>query len=187
VGLGLACLLGASLIVMMHRSDWVRPVLSWLAGPPTPAEQYPLRKFDPTCRLRGWRTLAAEVDRLRAELRARGEEPVLAATNWSLPGELGLYCEGQPTVYSIGMVQDDRHSQYDLWPGPANDPDSFRGQTFLIVGAVREPLRNCFEQVEETRLVRHLEGEDAIALWGVTVCHGFKGSFPRRPEENVPH
>ena len=49
---------------------------------------------------------------------AEGQEPVIAGSNWSLPGELGIYSEGQPQAVSLGPVFNDRHSQYDLWPGP---------------------------------------------------------------------
>jgi hypothetical protein len=63
----------------------------------------PIRKFDPTARLRGWRTLAAEVDAIRARVRAEsGAEPLVAGTVWNVPGALGAYCAGHPETYSFG-------------------------------------------------------------------------------------
>src|SRR5262249_29425818 len=147
-----ACALGLLLSVLVHHSNWFYPVLKPLAGAPSPANPMPLRDVDPTCRLKGFRTLAAEVDRIRARLRAAGREPVLAASSWALPGEVGFYCEGHPTVYSVGPVFGDRHSQYDLWrPNPIDDGDDFSGRTFVIVSYGNLPLAMAFERVEPTR------------------------------------
>jgi hypothetical protein len=177
-GLGLTCGVGLALTLFVHRSDWLRPVLMPLAGRPTEERPYPLRGLDPTCRLRGWRTLAAEVDRLRAELRARGIEPVLAGAGWALPGELGFYCTGHPTVYSVGPVQGDRHSQYDLWrPNPVADGREFRGRTFLIIGGAGPGVRAAFRRVGPDRTVVHYEVGQPVAGWTITVCHDFHG-FP---------
>jgi hypothetical protein len=153
-------------------------VLVRLAGPPTEGNPQPLRRLDPTCRLRGWRTLAAEVDRIGAELRAAGEEPVLAGSGWNLPGEVGFYCQGQPSVYSFGLALGDRHSQYDLWrPNPVADPARFRGQTFVVVGVGGDVLQAAFDRVGETRYVTHYENDQPIATWAVTVARGYRG-FP---------
>jgi 4-amino-4-deoxy-L-arabinose transferase-like glycosyltransferase len=177
-----ACGLGLLLSVMVHHSEWFYPVLTWVAGRPSPAHFMPLRRFDPTCRLKGWRTLAAEVDRARARLRATGIEPVLAASSWALPGELGFYCEGHPTVYSVGPAIGDRHSQYDLWhPNPIDDVEAFAGRTFIIVAGGEMPLANAFERVETSQVVVHSHDGQPLACWFVTVAHGFRG-FPKLPE-----
>jgi len=179
ITLALACGVGVFLIVAMHRSELIRPALVWLVGPPTDYNPTPLRRLDPTCRLRGWRWLAAEIDRLSEELRQKGKDPVLAGSNWSLPGEIGFYCKGHPQAYSIGLAQKDRHSQYDFWHGPTNDPEAFRGRTFLIVGVVDDRLQLAFDKVEPLRLVIHSEGEHMVSMWGITIAHGFKGFPPR--------
>ncbi len=180
--LGTTIVVGLALTLFVHRSDWLRPILEPLSGPATAGRPYPLRRFDPTCRLKGWRTLAAEVDRLRAEVRQQeGEEPVLVTTGWALPGELGFYCTGHPTVYSIGLVQHDRHSQYDLWrPNPVFDQKVFRGRTFVIVGAPAPEVLQGFGQAGRPREVAYVEDGRPLAGWTVTVCRDFK-SFPFRP------
>ncbi len=178
--LGVACVAGLFLIVVMHRSELVRPVLSWVVGPPTRTNDFPLRRLDPTCRLRGWRTLARRIDELRDQLRAQGEDPVLVACNWSLPGEIGFYCAGHPPVYSIGMAQEDRHSQYDHWSGPVSAPAPFLGRTFLIVGITGTELPETFQKIDPVQLVTHREGKHPIAKWGITIAHGFKGFPPRK-------
>src|SRR5581483_10371263 len=66
-GVASACCLGLATIFLMHYSEAVHPVLARFVGAPTDAQPAPLRKIDPTCRLRGWRLLANEVDALRVE------------------------------------------------------------------------------------------------------------------------
>jgi hypothetical protein len=179
--LAVACGLGLGVIVVMHHTDWVRPLLAWASGPETPDRPMPLRRFDPTCRLRGWRALAEAVDRARERLRAERIEPVLAASNWSLPGEMGVYCAGHPQAYSLGLAMKvDRHSQYDLWHNPVNDLEAFRGSTFLIVGGVPEWARAAFEQIEQPQEVWYREDGQPISLWTITVCRGYRG-FPDMP------
>lgn len=174
--LAAAAALGVAVTLFMHRSDLARPVLLRLSGPATPERPMPLRRFDPTCRLRGWRYLAAEVDLARAELAATGIDPVLAGIGWTLPGELGIYCQGRPVVYSLGLPLGDRWSQYDLWrPNPVWDAEAFAGRTFLVVGEADDRLRQAFEWVQEPRDVTYYEHGQPVARWQLTICHGFRG------------
>ncbi len=179
-GLAAACVVGLLLTGFMHYSHRLYPLLARLAGPPRSALDCPVRRLDPTCRLRGWRrTLAAEVDRVRAFLAlVEGREPVLAGVNWTLPGELGLYCRGQPQVYSLGPVAGDRHSQYDLWPNPFTDGERFRGRTFVVVGDLTPELKEGFEVVWPTWFVTHRKRGQPVSVWPITVCTGFRGRFP---------
>jgi hypothetical protein len=185
-GVGMACGLGLLLTVLVHQSRWIQPLLVRWSGPPSAARPLPLRRLDPTCRLRGWRTLAAAVDRVRAELHARGIEPLLAGSAWTLPGELAFYCAGHPAVYSFGLALGDRHSQYDLWrPNPVWDAEAFRGRTFIVVGEAGPALKRAFDEVEAPRLVVYQEQGQPIARWAVTVCRGFRG-FPSQPGGRPP-
>lgn len=185
--LALTCGVGVGLTVLVHHSEWVLPVVARIIEPFTGDSSLPLRKVDPSCRLRGWRTLAGEVDRVRAELRAgRGIEPRLASCGWTLPGELAFYCDGHPVVYSLGRAMGDRYSQYDFWhPNPLAEPEAFHGQTFIVVGYDNPLLREAFEEVEGPRLVCHYERGQRISFWALTVCHGFRG-FKQLPGA-VPH
>lgn len=168
--------LGLAGTVLVHQPRLLLPALTRLAATPTPQNPMPIRQFDPTCRLRGWRTMAAEVDRLRVKLRAEGIEPVLAGAGWSLPGEISFYCQGQPVVYSLGGGMGDRHSQYDLWrPNPVEDPEPFLHRTFIMIGANQFVVRNAFDQVDDTYEVVHVENGQRISSWPITVCRGYRG------------
>ncbi len=180
------CAAGLALTLFVHRSELLWPALTRLAGEPTETQPMPLRRLDPTCRLRGWKTLAAEVDRIRRSLAATGSDPVLAGSNWALPGEVGFYCAGHPAVYSLGLRLGDRHSQYEFWhPNPLDESGQFAGRDFILVGAVTPALRQAFAEVDHTQIVTHVEEGQPIAAWGVTVCRGFRGFST--PQGQTPH
>jgi hypothetical protein len=175
--LGAACVLGLALTLVMYHSQWVQPLLAKLSGPPSWARPCPLRRYDPTCRLRGWRVLAQAVDTVRRQLRGQGIDPVLAGSGWTLPGELAFYCQGHPTVFSFGPVLGDRHSQYDLWrPNPVQDPEQFEGKTILFVGEFHPILRKVFRRVDPSHTVTYTEQGRPLARWQLTVCRGFRGA-----------
>jgi 4-amino-4-deoxy-L-arabinose transferase-like glycosyltransferase len=174
--LSLACGLALALSLILHHAAWSYPALSSIAAPPTASQPFPLRRFDPTCRLRGWHQLAAEVDRLRLELQAEGIDPVVAASNWSLPGELAFYCQGHPTVYSLGLAMGDRHSQYDLWrPNPIFDPERFQGRTMIFVGEISPALRQAFVEVDAPQVFTFCDGDYPLASWTTCICRDFRG------------
>lgn len=178
ISMSAACGLGLVLILVMHASALARPVLVRVCGQPTRDQPFPLRRLDPTCRLRGFRFLAAEVDQVCDALRRQGTEPIIAAASWVLPGELAFYGQGQPVVYSLGLAVGDRHSQYDLWrPNPLADSDFFSGRTLVYVGHLTPEFENAFERVEQPRTVTYQEDGQPIASWAIIVCRGYRG-FP---------
>jgi 4-amino-4-deoxy-L-arabinose transferase-like glycosyltransferase len=182
-----AAAVGVMLTLFMHFSAWAHPVLAAAAGPATAEQPYPLRRLDPTLRLRGWRTLAAEVDHLRHQLRAQGREPILAGTGWNLPGLLGFYCEDHPTVYSLGPALGDRRSQYDFWrPNPIADADTFAGRTFLIIAGQPLDLRGTFEDVQVHPVHCEVDGRP-VAGWVILICRGYRGFGPTLDPSRNPH
>jgi hypothetical protein len=176
VGIGLA------LSTLVHYPALMRSALASAAGPPTETNPTPIRKYDPTARLRGWQTLAKEVDVIRDRVRREtGEEPLVAATVWNVPGSLGAYCKGHPETYSFGLAMGDRHSQYDIWhPNPVADAQAFRGRTFVFVGDGLPADSGVFERMELPVVVVHREEGVPVATWWVWIGHGFRG-FPDKP------
>jgi len=161
---------------LMHEPIRMQPVLMSLAGPATTQQPMPIRRIDPTSRLRGWHYLAAQVDQVRADLKTRAIEPVLTTERWTQAGELGFYCEGKPAFTCLGIPLGDRDTQYELWhPNPIADADKFLGRTFLIVGVDLERLRPAFERFEPIRTVVYEENGHPVADWSMVVAHGFRG------------
>ena len=168
--------LGLVLSLVMHEPVRLQPVFLRLAGPASEQYPMPIRRVDPTSRLRGWRFLAAEADGVRAELKARDIEPVLAAERWTQAAELGFYCEGHPAVFCLGGLLRDRDSQYDLWrPNPCADAADYHGRTFLLVGMDLHRLRPAFESLEPARAIRYRENGCPIAEWTIVIAYGFRG------------
>ncbi len=166
------------LTLLIHDSSSFRPLLASLGKRFKPSDPYAGRTLDPTCRLRGWKMLGHEVDEVRRECLAQdGVDPVIAALNWNMPGELGFYCDGHPHVYSLGAFIGERVNQYDLWrPNPAADPQVFADRTFVVVNGHEETLRSIFAEARLVRIPTYREGDYPIASWTVWVCRGYHGN-----------
>jgi 4-amino-4-deoxy-L-arabinose transferase-like glycosyltransferase len=178
-GFALAVALGACVTVLTHDTRLGTAIVAPVVEPRSVLST---RALDPAARLKGWRHLGSELDALRRQLaEAEGRDPVLVGLRWDLPGLLGFYSAGRPQGYSIGLVLGvDRHSQNDLWhPNPTGDPETFRGRTFLVVGAwdSSATLAPAFDSVESPREVVYFENGRPLARWFVCVGHGFRG-FP---------
>lgn len=172
-----ACALGVAVNVAVHETLLIRPVALAIAERLRPNDPLAIRGVDPTARLRGWRYLGKEVDRIRAEVRETdGIEPLMSAGGWNTAGEVGFYCEGHPTVYSFGLYFGGRHSQYDFWrPNPVDDAQVFAGKTFIVVTADETILRQAFTDVSPAREFIYKEDGVALAAWQVWICRGFRG------------
>lgn len=178
VGVVLVTGLGLAGTIVLHLPRHCQPMFLGLASLTKKFDPMPLRKFDPTVRLRGAKTLADAIDEFRRE-RELPPDTVLAAGHWTLPGQVAFYLPDHPTVYSLGVALGDRQSQYDLWhPNPVADPDQFRGKTFLLIDIVNPKASDAFESVEfPFREVEYREDGQLVARWFLTVGRGYKG-FP---------
>lgn len=183
---GLAVVVGLAMIWVLHYPASARPLFAALAAEPTKDEPVPMRRYDPTARLRGWKHLASAVDVVRN--RVADERPLVAGSFWTLPGELSFYCDGHPEVYCFGAALGQRFSQFDIWrPNPLFDPEAFTGRTFIFVGDVSHEVRAAFAQVEPSERVTYTEAGRPVAYWDVTVCRGFRGFGPPSTWPGNPH
>jgi len=173
-----AVAVGIAGTVVVRWPGSVRPALADLAGKPTPERPAPVRQLDPTARLLGWSELAAEVDLVRKRVSDEtDEEPFVAGMTWTIPGELGFYCEGHPRVYTFGLGLADRFSQYDLWrPNPILDAQAYRGRTFVYVGEALPA--GSFDRMERVKRVTPTAGGVPVASWDIWICRGFRGFGP---------
>ncbi len=169
---------GIAFNVYLRWPDAARPVLAKFTASPTPERPAPVRQLDPTARLLGWSDLAHEVDSVREAVFAEtGVEPLIAGMTWTVPGELGFYCQGHPRVYSFGLALADRFSQYDLWrPNPVLDAQEFRGRTFVYVGEALP--EGAFDRMDPVRILTPTRDGVPVASWKIWVCRGFRGFAP---------
>ena len=178
-GIGTA-FLGILVTAAMHAPIALQPVLVRFAGAPTQQHPMPIRRIDPTARLRGWRHLSAEVDRLRSAM----GDAIIVGERWTIASELGFYLDGRPNVYCIGLAMGDRHSQYDLWrPNPIADESVFRGRSFILINVDPAKVADAFDRMEPVHRVEYREAGTLVAVWTIHVAHGFRG-FAARAERS---
>ncbi len=169
--------------VMIYDSRPFARVVSGFVEPDSPDQPPVIRKYDPITKMKGFRYLSSQVDLVRRQVREEGQDdPVLAGLRWDVPGVLGIYGEGNPTAYSLGMAvtPPDRHSQYDWWrPNPVADAQEFRGKTFVCVGGIGsgQVLLAGFDRIDPPVRVEYIEAGRVIAQWDICVCRGYRG-FP---------
>lgn len=163
---------GGLVVVLLHATPMVQPLLAGMMPPPGDTNQTPIRRIDPTCRLLGWKELARAVDRAREQTPGA----VVAAHRWSSVGLLGFYCQDQPRVECLGAALGDRHSQYDLWPNPVKVPGPHLGRDFVVVDASPDSIRSAFESVGAPVIITgHGPTGVPVARWSIVVARGFKG------------
>lgn len=173
------CIIGLAMTFVLHFPAILRTPLAFAADTLNRNSPCPIRRFDPTVRLRGWRFLASEIDRIRTELAVAGATPIIATTFWNLTAEIAVYCHDQPKVYCLGPALAQRMSQYDLWrPNPLWDPDGFADRTFILIGDLAPELAAGFDRIESTRRVWYCEAGHPINYWQISVARGYRGYGP---------
>ncbi|GBD36974.1 hypothetical protein HRbin36_02104 [bacterium HR36] len=152
------------------------PTLARLTGRDT-EPQWP-RRFDPTCRLLGWREIALALQHCRELCQRSRFDPILAATPYGTAAELAFYLPDQPRVYCLNRANGMRYTQYDLWrPNPLADPQRFTGRIFLCVGPLSAQARAGFASVTLLQtVVIHRYGCE-IAREYIYLAQDFRG-FP---------
>jgi hypothetical protein len=186
--------IGAVLTVLAHDTRSFTYFVAPFVKEEAHSDTIPMRTYDPASRLKGHRELGKALDELRQQIRneENGRDPILAGLRWDYPGLLGFYTEGHPQAYSFGLVlKIDRHSQYDLWrPNPVDDPEEFRGRTFLVVGGGYpvDDFKGVFDSVTLHRDVVYSEHGHAVSRWVIFICRNYQGFDPsRRPGAEAQH
>ena len=171
----------------VQHSEWFYPAIAKWVPAPTKMRLVPMRQFDPTCRVRGSRELAADVGGRFAALRAQGLDPFILTPTYTLASNLSFYLPGQPEVYCLswspGMPLR-AVNQHDLWrPNPRFDLTAFQGRPAIVV-AESQPSVNYARAMVKGGLFRHAYPTERItvdrsrvrvAAWDVTICADYRG------------
>ena len=108
----------------------------------------------PMHRLTGARSLAAEVDALRHDLREQtGKEPLVMASHYGVASELAFYLQGRPTTYGAGKYVGRRESQYAYWEDTDLTNPALYGRPAIMVEQPAEKWREAFrfDSIETVR------------------------------------
>ncbi len=135
-------------------------------------------KLDPQARLKGWRELAAEVDKT-----APPAPYFVFSDAYQASSELAFYMKGQPITYCARTGR--RMNQYDLWPGF----EGLRGENavFVTIGDSNMPeavkaafagfTKKTFMEKENGGKI--VTGKDKkgkmLSVYTIFTCYGFKG------------
>ncbi len=105
-------------------------------------------RLDPTVRLRGWKSLSAEVDRKLSEFPSPQDTLIVATTKRGPVSELAFYLIGRPRVY-LWNSHPLPLSQHDVWSGP----QGAEGRDALILTPLHVDLparfAAAFESIED--------------------------------------
>ncbi len=137
-------LLGATLTALLFTSPWAVSIFGIEGG-----------KWDPTVRLRGWKTLGERIGAV-IDTFPEGEKPFLLGVRRQVTSELAFYSPGRPRTYRWTPSPHKVKTQYELWPNPLED--GLAGKDALIVLDKRDRLPQglaaSFEKVEDLGRIR---------------------------------
>jgi undecaprenyl-diphosphatase len=140
--------------------------------------------LDPSARLRGWRQLETEANKIYNNLIEKGHVFVFS-DSYQVASELAFYIKKHPVTYAVNLGR--RMNQYDLWPDMNTDArkirssgDSAPAQTingiFVKMGREDMPveLANSFESYER-KVLEVYEREYLLREYSIFICYNFKG------------
>ncbi len=105
---------------------------------------------DPANRLKGWRDMGAEMERILLEKFHDPERVFFITDYYDMTAEAAFYGPGQPEVY-LAYLGGRRLTQYDLWPSPVDPGRDRTGMDALYVtrrSALPPEIRSMFAEAE---------------------------------------
>jgi hypothetical protein len=176
-----------SAIIAIHHTEWFYPFATRWVPPSVHRCPAPLRRYEPTARMRGHKVLAQAVAAKLAALEAQGSTTFVLTPTYALTATLSFYLPGQPETYCLswnfGMTPEPVN-QHDLWhPNPRHDPQAFRGKVAVVVEDANLPP-SFAKQMVQKGVFRRMDAIDRVIVtergvivgaWDVTVCYDYHG------------
>jgi hypothetical protein len=174
-------------IVAIHHTEWFYPLAARWLPPSIHRWPAPLRRFEPTARMRGHKVLAQAVAAKLAALESQGSSSFVLTPTYALAATLSFYLPGQPETYCLswnfGMTSQPVN-QHDLWhPNPRHDPEAFRRKVAIVVEDANMPP-NFAKQMVEKGVFGRMNVIDRVFVtdrgvivgaWDVTLCYDYHG------------
>ena len=174
-------------VIAMHHTEWFYPSLSSWLPPSTELCPAPLRRYDPTARMRGHKALSQAVAERLTALRSSGLSPFVLTPTYGLASSLCFYLPDHPETYCLswnyGMATRPVN-QHDLWhPNPRHDPEIFVGRPAIVVDDANYPpcyamhlvRKGIFGTAEKVDQVVVRERGVIVGAWNVTICRDYRG------------
>ncbi len=127
-------------------------------------------RLDPSARLRGWKQLAAEVEK-----DAPPAPYFVFSDYYGASSELAFYLKGNPVTYCANLGS--RMNQYDLWPGFERfGRIKHENAVFVTIGdsGMPDAVKEAFESYRKKTLIETEKGK-RLSVFTIFTCYGFKG------------
>lgn len=181
--IALASVSGLGLVLIAHDTRPLLPLLERLSAGAPAWELTPIARYDPTARLKGWRTLGAAVGEALAAERGAGRTPFILTDEYQLASLVRFYTPGNPPTYSAQAALGGRQSQYDIWENPLRERAKFVGRPVLYIGSRSPQLTGsdsapgALPDLRQVRLVEYRERGRLLAIWSIWSSPAYRG-FP---------
>ncbi len=140
--------------------------------------------LDPTLRLKGWNDLSIKLEELQNSFEDP-EKVFYFSSRYDTTASLSFYSPKKERSYDSNF--DNRLSQYDLWPSPADKGEEFLGYDALYISKktyyphtyFEEKLGTLFEKIEiipYTTKHKSGRGEDFFII----KCYNYNGTWPKQ-------
>lgn len=176
---------GLLAIFLLHNTVWLMPLFKYMTRNAPEWELTPVAQLDPTARLRGWQELGRGIARVIGDIEPGMPEPFILTDNYQLASQIAFYVP-QFKVTCASAVLGGRHSQYDLWPNPIDDPNRFIGRPVIYVGSRKhaaldgdgDPNRAALPGLREGVVIEYSLAGARLQYWTVWIADSFEGFDP---------
>ena len=178
--------LGFLAIVILHEPDLMTPVYQLMTRNAPEWELTPVAKVDPTARLRGWETLGAGIAKVVGSIKPGMPEPFILTDSYQPASQIAFYVP-EIEVTCASAVLGGRHSQYDIWPNPMDDPNQFIGRPVIYIGSLGHPALDgdgdpnhaALPGLREAGVVVFPSKGPRLQYWTIWYCDAFAGFDPK--------
>ncbi len=132
-------------------------------------------KIDPTKRAKGWKELAALVDKVYGPMKKREKGLFLLSERRDTISELAFYLPEHPFIYKWDCSKHRIKDQYEIWGGPGTDAIGKNSLIILKTKTNIGPLRPYFKDIVKLRDIKVSLGRYAFRHYSLYKGEGFRG------------
>ena len=111
-------------------------------------------RIDPTTRAKGWKELAAEVEKVYKHIKNKEDKLFLLSERRDTISELAFYLPEHPIIYKWDRTKNIIKDQYEIWGGPDN---SAIGKDCLIILKKGVDIKELIPYFKEARKLKNIK------------------------------